>query len=215
MEFNYIDIDFYDGFHIDGLDIVSFVNVKNTTNESVLVHKEKDGILYCPIQYTFNSVEDARTLYKAISYINKERGKRSELFFTGNDLFNMGITLESPIKDQIELNKYFYDLFAPISPYFLNAEKSNSADNIICDGINVSMASGASMAIAIAALSHNLNVNLYLSDKLILNNIFGDSIQYEENEIREIFNDYIDRLTNENYFIDGINKAESLFLKQL
>lgn len=214
MKFNYIDRDFYDGFHIDGLDIISFVNVNNTTNESVLVHKEKEGILYCPIQYTFNSFEDARTLYKAISYINKERGKRSELFFTGNNLFNMGITLESPIKDQIELNKYFYDLFTPISPYFLNAEKSNSVDNIICDGINVSMASGASMAIAVAALSHNLNVNLYLSDKLILNNIFGDSIQYEESEIREILNDYIDRLTNENYFVNGINRAESLLLKQ-
>lgn len=200
MDLIEIDQDFYCGFNAGWLNIISFTKESNTTNESVLMRKEPLGLKYKPIPITDNSLNDARSLYKVVKSLNETDGPE-EIFITGNKLYDMKINKYSQLKDQNDLNAYFYEVLKPMKK-FISAKGDIRSDSDLTNGIHVTLSSGVPFAVAVASIALELNVSLYVAKGNILDNVFGDYVEYDKEELICIINDSVDRLVNDNYFFE-------------
>lgn len=199
MDLIEIEQDFYCGFNAGWLNIISFVKETNTTNESVLMRKQDLGLKYKSIKISDNSLADARNLYKSIKSLYDSDGVE-DVFITGNKLYDMKIDRNSAMKDQYELNSYFYEVMKPMVKFIAGVDEKTNDDHL-CTGIHVTLSSGVPFAIAVACIALGLNVKIYVAKGLILDNIFGDYVEYDREELICIINDSVDRLVNDNYFL--------------
>ena len=202
MKFNKIDRNFYCGFNAAWLNIVSFVKELNTTNEAVLIQKENQGLKYFPIIISDNAIEDARNFYKAAKRNFDIGGEATDLFLTGNKLYDLKINHSSKLQNQSDLNAYFYEVFKPMKDFIGESNRDTQNSKVLVNKIHVTMSSGVPYAIAVACLALKINVEIYITNDFIVDNIFGDYIKHRESEVVDMINDSVAMLTDENYYLN-------------
>lgn len=195
-----IEQEFYCGFSAGRLNMVSFIKESNTTNESVLMRKAQLGVEYNSIEITDDSLSDARSFYRVVRSLNQKNG-REDIFITGNKLYDLGIDNYSKLKNQNDLNAYFYEVLKPMKD-FIGGRDAVDDSKILTNGIHATLSSGIPFAVVVAALALGINVTIYVAKGNIMDNIFGDYVEYDKDELLCIIADSVDRLVNENYFFE-------------